>query len=158
MDRHTREAFLASGSRLVLPNTPAFRSTVYDHWGFPAETLALGMGDCDDSAVLLASLLRNFLPQDRVFATAGLFGRGGGHVGVTAFGSGAFVLESTLAEALPGPWVIPEEDPYTPFLRVNDRVAVEVRELPAGFLSGRLSSNGALKAVAEWYNRARKLA
>lgn len=54
-----------------------------DHWGFPAETLALGMGDCDDSAVLLTSLLRNFLPEDRVFATAGLFGRvGGPRVGV----------------------------------------------------------------------------
>ena len=149
MDRHTREAFLASGSRLVLPNTPAFRSTVYDHWAFPAETLALGMGDCDDAAVLLASLLRNFLPEDKVFATAGLFGRWGGHVWVAAYGSGAFVLEATLAEALPGPWVIPEEEPYVPILRFNDRRVVEVRELPEGFLSGRLASNGTFEVVPE---------
>ena len=130
-----------------------FRSTVYDHWAFPAETLALGMGDCDDSATLLTSLLRNFLPQDRVFATVGLFGRWGGHVWVTALnGREPFTLEATLAEALPGPWVIPEEEPYIPFLRFNDRVAVEAKELPAGFLSGRLSSYGALKAVQRFYH------
>jgi len=151
MDRHCREAFLAPSRLLVLPNLPAFRSTVYDHWGFPAETLALGMGDCDDSATLLASLLRNFLPEDKVFATAGLFGRWGGHVWVSAYGSGAFVLEATLSEALPGPWVIPEEEPYIPFIRFNDRRVVEVREMPEGFLSGRLSGDGALAAVGEFY-------
>jgi transglutaminase-like putative cysteine protease len=151
MDRHTREAFLAPSRLLVLPNLPGFRSTVYDHWGFPAETLALGMGDCDDSAVLLTSLLRNFLPEDRVFATAGLFGRWGGHVWVSAYGSGAFVLEATLSEALPGPWVIPEEEPYFPIIRFNDRRVVEVSELPEGFLSGRLSGDGALQAVGEFY-------
>jgi transglutaminase-like putative cysteine protease len=152
MDRHYREAFLSAGVKgLVLPNMPGFRSTVYDHWGFPAETLALGMGDCDDAAVLLCSLLRNFLPEDRVFATAGLFGRWGGHVWVSAYGSGSFVLEATLSEALPGPWVIPEEEPYIPIIRFNDRRVVEVGELPQGFLSGRLSGDGALAAVGEFY-------
>ena len=58
----------------------------------------------------------------------------------------------TLAEALPGPWVIPEEDSYLPFLRFNDLAAVEVRELPAGLLSGRLSSDRTLRAVAEFYS------
>lgn len=155
MDRHTREAFLGTGSRaVILPSLPAFRDTVYDHWGFPAETLALGMGDCDDAAVLLASLLRNFLPEERVFATVGLFGRWGGHVWVTAFDPaaiGPFVLESTLAEALPGPWVIPEEEPYIPYLRFNDVEAEEVRELPEGFLSGRLSGDGPMEAVRKFY-------
>jgi len=47
-------------------------------------------------------------------------------VWVSAYSSGAFVLEATLAEALPGSWVIPEEDPYIPFLRFNDRRVVEV--------------------------------
>ena len=53
----------------------------------------------------------------------------------------------------PGPWVIPEEEPYIPILRFNDRRVVEVRELPAGFFSGRLSSNPALRAVREFYRR-----
>ena len=65
----------------------------------------------------------------------------------------AFVLESTLAEALPGPWVIPEEKPNIPILRFNDRRVVEVSELLAGFLSGRLSSDGALQAVTSFYAR-----
>lgn len=52
---------------------------------------------------------------------------------------------------LPGPWVIPEEEPYIPFLRLDNRRAVEARELPAGFLSGRLSGNRALRAVREFY-------
>ncbi len=71
---------------------------------------------------------------------------------MSAYGSGAFVLEATLGEALPGPWVILEEEPYIPFLRFNDRRVVEVREVPAGFLSKRLSSNGALRAVRDFYS------
>lgn len=145
MDRHTREAFLAAGCQGAgPPQPPRLPQHRRRPLGLPRRDRGSGDGDCDDTAALVTSLLCNFLPEDRLFATAGLFGSCGGHVWITAYGSGALVLESTLAEALPGPWGIPEEESYIPFIRFNDLVVEEVRELLEGFLSRRLSIDGAL--------------
>jgi hypothetical protein len=83
-----------------------------DFWRTPAESLDMSARkegiDCDDSAILLASLLRNYLPPDRVFCAAGIWtknGRGGGHmwVEVARPGGGHDILEST-ASSLKAPY------------------------------------------------------
>lgn len=44
-----------------------------DYWCTPAETLAARKGDCDDKAILLVSILRNYLPQDQVYCAFGMW-------------------------------------------------------------------------------------
>jgi len=54
-----------------------------DYWGTPQETLANRFGDCDDMAILLCSLLRNYIPPERVFCAVAVWGvesKAGGHM------------------------------------------------------------------------------
>lgn len=71
-----------------------------EFWQDPSETLAWGYGDCEDTSILLCSLLRSFLPPARVNVTIGTLG-GGGHAWVVVDGQ---ILETTLpsAPAFPG--------------------------------------------------------
>lgn len=50
-----------------------YREEVGDYWARPAETLASRAGDCDDLAILLCSILRNYIPAaaDGVFCAIG---------------------------------------------------------------------------------------
>lgn len=99
------------------------RYRVYDYWSFPAETLATGVGDCEDASFLLASILRRRLPDTRVFVTVGLFDNYG-HAWVTVDG---LVLETT--PGLPSYVAAREQFPYAAFFRFNDTVVLPVREI-----------------------------
>jgi hypothetical protein len=77
-----------------------YEMEVGDYWRTPAESLALRRIDCDDSAILLCSLLRRYLPADQVFCAAGIWinpKERGGHmwVRVNLPGEEPQILEST---------------------------------------------------------------
>ncbi len=77
-----------------------YQEEVGDYWRTPAESMDQKAIDCDDSAILLCSLLRNYLPPDQVFCSVGIWakrGKSGGHMWVTVkeFGKPARLLEST---------------------------------------------------------------
>lgn len=113
-DRHYCEDFLP----------PAMaRNVTYDYWSFPAETLALGVGDCEDTSILLCSILRHKLGPQEVFVTIGEF-NGFGHAWVTVAGR---VLETTPPPQGLGVYVaVPEGLPYRALLRFNDCIVEEV--------------------------------
>lgn len=92
-------------------------------WRFPEETLR-GFGDCDDSALLLASMLRRFYPPERVYAVAGTY-RGLGHMWVTLDGE---ILEATYRSAKP----VADPQNYRGLVAFND---VEVVEAYPGALA-----------------------
>lgn len=132
-DWHRREAFPTGGlfSRsLVSQSTP-------DFWSFPYETLSLGIGDCEDSSILLCSMLRTFITPSDVFVTIGYYGRPDpslGHAWVTVYRMGQkYVLETTLSESLVSISQVVETSPYLPYHRFNDVIYQEVQ---SGFVLG----------------------
>jgi len=77
-----------------------YRREVGDFWTLPSEMLSARAGDCDDSSILLCSLLRNYLPAEKVFVGFGVWsinGSNNGHawVVVQAEDGTDMVLEST---------------------------------------------------------------
>ncbi len=91
-----------------------YGSEVGDFWRTPSETLEKRAGvDCDDSAILLCSILRNYIPPDQVYCAFGLWAMGGktdGHMWVVTEGEGGEdrILESTAppGKSLKGKYVI----------------------------------------------------
>lgn len=78
----------------------SYRGEIGDFWATPEEMLAVRAGDCDDSAILLCSLLRNYIPPEKVFVAIGVWTQGGkpdGHAWVIVQNEdgGDMVLEST---------------------------------------------------------------
>lgn len=74
-----------------------------DFWGRPEETLEARAGDCDCLAILLVSILRNYIPADQVFVAFGLWnqtGKADGHAWVVVEGKDA---EDMIVEATAGP-------------------------------------------------------
>jgi len=77
-----------------------YKREVGDFWGTPAESLSSRQLDCDCMAILLASLLRNYIPAERVFVAFGSWSVDGtqdGHawVVIQAEDGTDLVLEST---------------------------------------------------------------
>ena len=53
---------------------------VADYWASPAETIALGAGDCEDYSILLCSLLRAYgVPWDEAYVAVGYDSSGNAH-------------------------------------------------------------------------------
>jgi hypothetical protein len=78
----------------------SYRREIGDFWALPSEMLGARAGDCDDSSILLCSLLRNYLPPEKVFVGFGVWSVDGsqdGHawVVVQAEDGTDMVLEST---------------------------------------------------------------
>lgn len=96
----------------------SYRSDDGEWWKFPSETLAKRAGDCDDSAILLCSLLRHFYPPDRVYVTAGTY-RGLGHAWVELDGK---ILETTYSYA----HSVPDPQNYHALVKFNDTYVVEL--------------------------------
>lgn len=92
--------FISAAQEFVNSFT-TYGSEVGDFWRTPSETLEKRTGvDCDDSAILLCSILRNYIPPDQVYCAFGLWTMGGktdGHMWVVTAGEGGEdrILEST---------------------------------------------------------------
>ena len=92
--------FISAAQEFVNSFT-TYGAEVGDFWRTPSETLEKRSGvDCDDSAILLTSILRNYLPPDQVYCAFGLWAMGGktdGHMFVVTAGEGGEdrILEST---------------------------------------------------------------
>jgi len=82
-----------------------------DFWQTPLETLA-GLGDCEDSSILLCSILRNYIPPEDVYCVCGDW-KGDGHCWVVA---DWHVIESTRSSVRP----VNEKD-YSPAAFFNDQ-------------------------------------
>ena len=103
-----------SGAQEFVNSFTTYGSEVGDFWRTPSETLEKQTGvDCDDSAILLCSILRNYLPPDQVYCAFGLWVMGGkadGHMFVVTKGEGGEdrILESTAppGKSLRGKYVI----------------------------------------------------
>lgn len=122
----------------------------------PTMTLAHGSGNCVAKSALLASLLRNRLPPERVSMVIGDYdtgvpspeGKGHAWVEVTLDGV-QYLLEATKSPNPDAPWVLAESrrDKYEPYVYLNDLyfsctsshlcMAVPAR---CGALTGRLST------------------
>jgi len=105
--------FISAAQEFVNSFT-TYGSEVGDFWRTPSETLEKRAGvDCDDSAILLTSILRNYIPPDQVYCAFGLWSLGGktdGHMFVVTEGEGGEdrILESTAhpARSIRGKYVI----------------------------------------------------
>ena len=74
-----------------------------DYWATPAEVLAARAGDCDCKAILLCSILRNYIPAEKVYCAFGMWkvrGETTGHMWVVEEGDGS---EDRIIEATAGP-------------------------------------------------------
>ena len=77
-----------------------YQREIGDFWGTPAESLESRYLDCDCMAILLASLLRNYIPPEKVFVAFGVWSVDGtqdGHAWVVTQAEDGtdLVLEST---------------------------------------------------------------
>lgn len=110
--------FISAAQEFVNSFT-TYGSEVGDFWRTPSETLEKSQDevepgvDCDDSAILLCSILRNYIPPDQVYCAFGLWAMGGktdGHMWVVTKGEGGEdrILESTASpgKSLRGKYVI----------------------------------------------------
>lgn len=98
--------FVAATQEFVHSFT-TYKAEVGDYWAEPGETLAAEAGDCDDKAILLCSILRNYTPADKVYCAFGLWksrGELGGHMWVVTEGSDGedLIIEATAGPDRPG--------------------------------------------------------
>lgn len=131
-DRHSMQAFGGT-----LPFGPKLSFKTDEFWQFPAETIGWMNGsgaieDCDGSSILLCSMLRCFIPEDRVYVGIGGFNTID-HAWVRYRENGRwYVLESTLDKPFPM-YSILEKSPYNLYCYFNDRESVEL--IPGSFAS-----------------------
>ena len=79
-----------------------YQKEIGDYWATPAEILKQRSGDCDDKAILLCSLLRNYIEPERVFCAFGHWSQNGkadGHMWVVTEGG----MEDRIIEATASP-------------------------------------------------------
>ncbi len=80
-----------------------YEKEIGDFWATPIELLEAQKGDCDDQAILLCSILRNYIPPEKVFCAFGLWdirGKADGHMFVVTEGEDG---EDRIIEATAGP-------------------------------------------------------
>ena len=99
----------------------SYRHDFGEFWQLPRETLVRGQGDCEDSSILLASMIRRFT---NAYVVLGSY-QGLGHAWVAKEGE---ILEATYTEAI----AVPDPDNYCPHFLFNDQ---EIIELWPGALS-----------------------
>lgn len=95
-----------------------YRSDNGEYWETPDEVLAIRAGDCDGTALLLASLLRRHYSPDRVYAAVGSY-RGYGHMWVEFDGE---ILETTYNSARP----VTDPYQYRAYTKFNDEEIIEM--------------------------------
>jgi len=115
-DRHILSAFLTTDIPFLGASYRVTRINE-EFWQLPSETIAWGYGDCDDTAILLCSLLRNFIPPERVSVVVGRAGRWE-HAWVQVDDK---ILETTLTAASLHSHSSSQND-YRPEWRFNDKM------------------------------------
>ena len=93
----------------------AYRSDIGEWWSFPSETVKRGDGDCEDSAILACSLLKNFTDG---YVALGDY-QGYGHAWCQLGGQ---ILETTYTRARP----VPDPEHYIPFVLFDDKDVIEL--------------------------------
>lgn len=93
----------------------SYRLDIGELFLFPSETLARAQGDCEDTSILLCSLLKNF--TEAYVALGSL--RGLGHAWVA---HGGDILESTYISARP----VPDPENYVTFVLFDEREVIEL--------------------------------
>ncbi len=92
----------------------SYRSDIGEFWQFPSETLR-GAGDCEDSAILTCSLLKNF--NDGYVALGNY--QGYGHAWCQLNGQ---ILETTYTRARP----VPDPENYVTFVLFDEQEVIEL--------------------------------
>lgn len=89
---------------------------------YPRETWDSRLGDCEDSAILLTSIIRNYMQH--VYVAIGFFLSYGHSWTVVSLPEGDYVIESTLSSMPPDPWLIrvQETNEYVPYIYFNNDV------------------------------------
>jgi len=91
-----------------------YRRDVGEFWQTPSETLARKLGDCEDTSLVLCSLLRNA----GAHVALGSF-QGYGHAWCQLDGQ---ILETTYSSARP----VPDPQDYCPYIYFNDAQVIEL--------------------------------
>lgn len=134
----------------------AVKYKTFDFWNFPQETLRDFIGDCEDTSILLASILRNKLSENNVYVTIGYFDNFG-HAWVTIrniFNEDK-ILETTgdnVLQALES--ANTRDGHYTPVLMFNDKQVIILREQDQIIVHENTKDSEALKikALKNYYN------
>ncbi|MDD5511562.1 MAG: hypothetical protein PHI12_12240 [Dehalococcoidales bacterium] len=91
-----------------------------DYWSLPIETLRNRAGDCDCLSILLCSILRNYIPPEKVYCAVGVrinsMGAREGHMFVVVDENG----HDRILEATASPWV-PVTGKYNVYAIFNDQ-------------------------------------
>lgn len=85
-----------------------------DFWKLPVQSLIDGYGDCEDTSLVITSLLRNFIGPEYIYCVVGEW-RGDGHCWVIA--------EQRLIESTRSSRVLVRERGYKPYVFFNDQYA-----------------------------------
>lgn len=94
----------------------SYRRDIGEFWQLPSETIATGQGDCEDSAILLTSLLKNFTNAHVVLGSL----QGWGHAwGASKEGE---ILETTYTRAM----IVPDPENYRPYVYFSDQEVIEM--------------------------------
>lgn len=91
-----------------------YRRDIVEYWQTPSETMR-GYGDCEDTSILLTSLLRNFT---NAYVALGSF-QGYGHAWVAKEGQ---IYETTYTRARP----VPDSEDYCPYCYFNESELIEL--------------------------------
>jgi len=156
LDYHSMVAF-HRGIPLIGWLLGARRYATVDFWNFPGETLRDRMGDCEDSAVLLVSMIRRAFPSLDPYVSVGYFcpdgcvgGPGFGHVWVSLLENGRWrVLDTTLPARPELPVYEEPEGPYRAIFRFSsESVLIEDEKLQA---PERTHEPGKDRTLRSWY-------
>lgn len=93
----------------------SYRRDIGEWWSWPWETINRGTGDCEDTSILLTSLLRNFTDAHVALGNY----QGYGHAWCEHNGQ---VMETTYTLAKP----VPDPQDYCPYVCFNDQEVLEL--------------------------------
>jgi len=94
----------------------SYRRDIGEFWQFPEETIARKQGDCEDTSILLASLLRNFSNAYTVLGSH----KNLAHAWVVD--QAGRILETTYTQAS----TAPDPEDYRPYFLFNEQNTIEL--------------------------------
>lgn len=131
------------------PVRPRLTISPFEHWKFPEETITEKVGDCEDTAIALCSLLRNF--EEDVWVVVGFVDVGGIKAGHAWVQYKDYLFETTLDQLPANPWQKVDnyyEKTYFPTYKFNDEEAIELVQRKQ-FRGKRLQTFKAIKKLWE---------